>query len=114
MSDWATNDSTLLRAADQMGELMKPLNLLAAASALSLCAVPFAMSPASAQGKSETAPGQQQMKPGSAKTYAPGQVKPEGESAREFAPGQQQPEENSGRSSTVEPVNPQKPAKKTY
>ena len=93
---------------------MKSLNLLAAASVLSLCAVPLAMTPASAQGKSETAPGQQQMKPGSAKTFAPGQVKPEGESAREYAPGQQPPEESSGRSSTGEPVAPQKPVKKTY
>jgi hypothetical protein len=96
-----------------MGELMKSLNLLAAASVLSLCAVPLAMTPASAQGKSETAPGQQQMKPGSAKTYAPGQVKPEGESAREYAPGQQ-PDGNSGRSSTGEPVSSEKPAKKAY
>ena len=93
------------------------LNLLAAVSALSLCAVPLAITPASAQGKSQNAPGQQQMQPGSAKTYAPGQVKPEGGSARESAPGHQSLDEQSGRSSTgesVAPVAPEKPAKKAY
>ena len=90
------------------------LNLLAAVSALSLCAVPLAITPASAQGKSQNAPGQQQVLPGSAKTYAPGQVKPEGESARELAPGHQSSGEQSGRSSAGQPMTPEKPAKKAY